>query len=867
MTVQRIEIERFGALKDAAFDLGPGVTVFVGPNEAGKTSLQRALQTLLFGFDPAVGARHPYGASEHEELQVAGEFQWDETKVRVERRLGRGPSLRISTKGSQPPPFERGNAPLAAVKDVPFRLFAETHCLSPDDAMEFRRGPGEELDRLLMGDAAHGVPLRALMGALDQERTGLWRPDRRSKKTRAHAIDTALAKLAQESRSTRAVERDLAALERDVARRAAAAERLGKRVAELEMELRALALIERVARSAQGAREFDGVRLDAVGPEIPPPPGPIVQALDEAEDAALEARERLARPEPPLEDRDERALEIEGEIDAVTREEAEWDRQGRRAEEGGERARELLAAARSHEAAALLAAPADEVRMADERALRELAGLAAKWQLSGKGAGAAGSNSPLRQRDLAICAVGVAAAAICAGFGFAWESTALAAASSVAAVPFIWKAGAIAAGRRTDHAPSHGPGPARTAREAAAAVGMDPAVTLSPDLLLRSVERLEAARAARLGAEAAAVTRQEAMGRIEAMESGWLALADELDLPVESAPAAPGALRRALQDARARHIAWDRDMAERRRAEHDLAKAETHLRECSERFDACSAALRAAVPGEPVLERAHRRLEEAWTQRERSIGALRELEGDPLMAEVEGDPRLDAAREDGAFDGAEPRRVEWELDAARVEAGLERDELVRAKERLARERPPRTASEIDSEVLNLREERAEVMERHDRLALLRSLLEEGERRHRAAHQSSILGAASELVSEVTGGRYGEIHYEGDEGGLSVRGPGGVRIPVDEPLSRGTREQIHLCLRLAAAMEIQGGPGRGRLPLLLDEALVHWDRPRRQGMLEGLGRMASQGAQVILFTCHDPLADEVEARFPGTRVQI
>lgn len=863
MTIQRIEIERFGALSCTAFDLNPGVTVFVGPNEAGKTSLQRAVQTLLFGFEPAVGSRHPYGASEHEELQLAGVFQWGESRLRVERRLGRGPLLRVSPVGSEPPPFERGNAPLAEVKDISARLYVETHCLSPDDALEFRRGPGEELDRLLMGDAAHGVPLRALMGALDQERTALWRPDRRSKKTRAHGIDAALAKLSQESRSTRAVERGLTALEGEVARRATQAKRLEKRVAALELELRALALIERVARSVRSAREFDGVRLDAIGSDVPPPPGPLMQALDEAEDAALEARERLARPEPPLEDRDERALEIEEEIDAVTREEAEWDRQGRRVEESGERARELLATARAHESAALLGGSAREPVPADEAALRELAGQAARWQLSGQGIGAAHGGPPQGNRDLAVCAVGAGAAALCAGFGFAWGSPLLAGASSVAAIPFIWKAGALFSGVRT----GQDPGAAQGAREAASAIGMDPAVTLSPDLLLRSVERLEAARAARLGAEAAAFTRREAAGRIKSMEARWLALADELDLPVESAPAAPGALRRALQEARARHAAWDRDMAERRRAEHDLAKAETHVRECSERFEACSAALRAAVPAEPVPERAHRRLEEAWTQRERSIGALRELEGDPLMSEVEGDPRLDAAREDGAFDGAESRRVEWELERARVEAGVERDELVRAQERLARERPPRTASEIDSEVIALREERAEVLERHDRLALLRSVLEEGERRHRAAHQSSILGAASGLVSEVTAGKYGEMQYEGDEGGLSVRGPGGVRVPVDEPLSRGTREQIHLCLRLAAAMEIQGGPRQSRLPLLLDEALVHWDRPRRLGMLEGLGKMAHQGAQVILFTCHIPLADEIEARFPGSCVRI
>ena len=57
---------------------------------------------------------------------------------------------------------------------------------------------------------------------------------------------------------------------------------------------------------------------------------------------------------------------------------------------------------------------------------------------------------------------------------------------------------------------------------------------------------------------------------------------------------------------------------------------------------------------------------------------------------------------------------------------------------------------------------------------------------------------------------------------------GESVPVGAPLSRGTREQIYLCLRLGTLDYLDRG--RESLPLLLDEALVHWDAKRRQQLL-------------------------------------
>ena len=50
MKVSRIEIQAFGCLSDFAEDIAPGLHIFHGPNESGKSTLQQAILALLYGF-------------------------------------------------------------------------------------------------------------------------------------------------------------------------------------------------------------------------------------------------------------------------------------------------------------------------------------------------------------------------------------------------------------------------------------------------------------------------------------------------------------------------------------------------------------------------------------------------------------------------------------------------------------------------------------------------------------------------------------------------------------------------------------------------------------------------------------------------
>ncbi|MDQ2941088.1 MAG: AAA family ATPase, partial [Chloroflexota bacterium] len=91
MRIERIEIDGFGRFHDAHWSLNEGLTVLVGANEAGKTTLLNALRALLFGFDATRDGRTWYPALAGGRrggrlvLRTAGDERWT-----VERHGDRG---------------------------------------------------------------------------------------------------------------------------------------------------------------------------------------------------------------------------------------------------------------------------------------------------------------------------------------------------------------------------------------------------------------------------------------------------------------------------------------------------------------------------------------------------------------------------------------------------------------------------------------------------------------------------------------------------------------------------------------------------------------------------------------------------------
>jgi DNA repair exonuclease SbcCD ATPase subunit len=171
-------------------------------------------------------------------------------------------------------------------------------------------------------------------------------------------------------------------------------------------------------------------------------------------------------------------------------------------------------------------------------------------------------------------------------------------------------------------------------------------------------------------------------------------------------------------------------------------------------------------------------------------------------------------------------------------------------------------------------ERMDEIDIAERLACAREGLESAMRKERVldAILETLAGARQEIagflaerlpplaagyLSRITGGRYETLFIDpltlrietvpagGDAVAPGVASPVPERIRPDS-VSQGTRDQIHLAVRLALVELMSRGEPQ---PVFLDDPLVHFDPERRARALE-LVREFSAKHQIVIFTC-DP----------------
>jgi len=127
------------------------------------------------------------------------------------------------------------------------------------------------------------------------------------------------------------------------------------------------------------------------------------------------------------------------------------------------------------------------------------------------------------------------------------------------------------------------------------------------------------------------------------------------------------------------------------------------------------------------------------------------------------------------------------------------------------------------------------------------LLETLRKEYEEHRQPETLLEASQYLHRLTGGHYVRVWTPIDANVLYVDDKKGKRWTVDL-LSRGTREQLFLSLRLAmVALYARRGV---QLPLVLDDVLVNFDQLRAKAAAELLRDFAKTGHQLLIFTCHE-----------------
>ena len=305
-----------------------------------------------------------------------------------------------------------------------------------------------------------------------------------------------------------------------------------------------------------------------------------------------------------------------------------------------------------------------------------------------------------------------------------------------------------------------------------------------------------------------------------------------------------GSLTRKLERARAAH----------RRARKQLAVAEHHVTDFFTRWSVTTEqAFLAKVDRRPLFEQTKLEAEDAeraWLDARRRVTAPAEID---RWLEGEADHR--PTDEQAAASPLERR----------LAAACAATERLRTTLRLANDRRAGIAAKVDAtardrstealqaELSDVEQQLAAQLDRRRLLERTGRLLEETRLTVARDHQPPVLRDASYWLARLTDGRHTAITTTIDEARLEVHDrDGGVWKP--ERLSRGTREQVFLALRLALVRDLQRHGVR--LPLVMDDALVNFDDERARAAARVLVEFVSDQPgerQMLVFTCHAHVA--------------
>ncbi len=253
------------------------------------------------------------------------------------------------------------------------------------------------------------------------------------------------------------------------------------------------------------------------------------------------------------------------------------------------------------------------------------------------------------------------------------------------------------------------------------------------------------------------------------------------------------------------------------------------------------------VADEQELRQHAARLDEAEELRKKRIGLTREIAAAIGKHGSEADfaPLL-------AADAIGRLEHDWEslssqveeLDATLRDALERRGALVEQQRAVAADHSLAT-KQIELDVLEQQIRRATDAWRER--AAVSLFLERIREDYEAHRQPETLQEASDYLRQLTDGKYTRIWTPLANDILFVDTEEGQPLPV-QVLSRGTREQLFVSLRLAL---VSAYARRGiHLPMILDDVFVNFDAGRTRTACAVLRDFAKQGHQLLVFTCHE-----------------
>lgn len=149
--------------------------------------------------------------------------------------------------------------------------------------------------------------------------------------------------------------------------------------------------------------------------------------------------------------------------------------------------------------------------------------------------------------------------------------------------------------------------------------------------------------------------------------------------------------------------------------------------------------------------------------------------------------------------------------------------------------------------------------RYAALRLAAAVLRRGIDRYREKNQGPVLGRASRLFADLTGGSFVALEIDDDGDGALLKGvrPDNRKVGV-EAMSNGSHDQLYLALRLASLESWLHA--HEPIPFVVDDILLNFDDARSLAALRALAALSGR-TQVLFFTHHRHLVELAAANLP------
>ena len=811
MYLKRIVAERFGRLDSVMLgDLGPGLTVVLGPNEAGKTTFTSLVRYVLYGY-PRKGAEPGYESDAGKRLGRLV-FADNDGEWAIERTDGtHGGPVAVSTLAGAP----RGGLDKEIIQGIPRDAFRIVFGFGIEEMAQIESGRGEGLDILSRLSAARvglGASPADVRKTFSDRMSKLWLkggqvPRLNEIKANIERIRKRLAELETQA-SEYSRQRDELSL---LATRLQDARELRDSTASHARDLDAVAqeLADLETRIEETSRQLAGDRSELEASTEALAHLTVDDALFSAAPAIVAVLEDLSAFRQRL----ERVRNLESQIEQKRTDSLR-----------------ALSQAGCDEAAAVAADIGPETLAGIERWKTRLAGLEAQRVTSERNADAA------------------ADAAAAASVGGASGSKH----ASVPAVVFVILGVAIALWGTL------------TADYIQSVLGILVVGTgIAYVLRLRGV-RPQSARLPELAAAAASASASSERD-IDALEAAilewreWLAahgLHPASDDPSEAAILV-AAFKQYRDDVfQAESLAASRD-AELRGCEEfrgrlgaaavavdpglatlplqDITAVATGLRDKAEQASADNSARSALLQDVYRLERSIRDADQKVAAARDKATALLEARG---------------------LGGADIARVRAEQARAQAQAQAVADayddvmrEHTALQTTLDTEGRDSEMARLRLELAGLQERRDEALDRYAVLAIAERLMAVTQAYNEQTRQPAVIKRAGELFATITAGRFVRVVVPSDGGEFQVYDAASRATPSSK-LSTGAAQQLYLALRIALIESLdESGPG---LPVLMDDVFANFDPERKLGAAKAVAELASH-RQVVMFTCHPDTA--------------